>query len=280
MIFLNKMDKVKINIVHLPKKNIEIDDGEEYHISTFLSTNILTGASPDKVLILSTDVVPVISTNKLSSETPVISTDVVPDETPVISTDALSSETPVISTDALSDALSDVVPDEVPVISTDALSSEVPVISTVHSANEVPSEAPSEVPSEVNNDEIKLLIKNKQYDELRKILPPIAYQIIMEKEVGRSLPTPTGCLKEYKELYRKKQTTPKETKQTTNSPKKSTTTKLTTTKQTTPKQTMTNSYVEQMKNKHKIKSTIINTRGSSISSNDYVTLMKRRHGAG
>ena len=75
MIFLNKMDKVKINIVHLPKKNIEIDDGEEYHISTFLSTNILTGASPDKVLILSTDVVPVISTNKLSSETPVISTD-------------------------------------------------------------------------------------------------------------------------------------------------------------------------------------------------------------
>ena len=38
--------------------------------------------------------------------------------------------------------------------------------------------------------------------------------------------------------------------------------------------------VEQMKNKHKIKSTIINTRGSSISSNDYVTLMKRRHGAG
>ena len=120
---------------------------------------------------------------------------------------------------------------------------------------------------------------------MRKILPPIAYQIIMEKEVGRSLPTPTGCLKEYKELYRKKQTTPKETKQTTNSPKKSTTPKQTTTKQTTPKQTtpkqtMTNSYVEQMKNKHKIKSTIINTRGSSISSNDYVTLMKRRHGAG
>ena len=115
---------------------------------------------------------------------------------------------------------------------------------------------------------------------MRKILPPIAYQIIMEKEVGRSLPTPTGCLKEYKELYRKKQTTPKETKQTINSPKKSTTTKQTTTKQTTPKQTMTNSYVEQMKNKHKIKSTIINTRGSSISSNDYVTLMKRRHGAG
>ena len=235
MIFLNKMDKVKINIVQLPKKNIEIDDGEEYHISTFLSTNILTGTSPDesqdKVLILSTDVVPVISTNKLSSETPVISTD--------------------------------------------ALSSEVPVISTVHSANEVPSEAPSEVPSEVNNDEIKFLIKNKQYDELRKILPPIAYQIIMEKEIGRSLPTPTGCLKEYKELYRKKQTTPKETKQTTNSPKKSTTPK-----QTTPKQTMTKYYVEQMKNKHKIKSTIINTRGSSISSNDYVTLMKRRHGAG
>ena len=126
------------------------------------------------------------------------------------------------------------------------------------------------------------MIKNKQYDELRKILPPIAYQIIMEKEIGRSLPTPTGCLKEYKELYRKKQTTSKEMKQTTT---KQTTTKLTTTKQTTPKQitpkqTMTNSYVEQMKNKHKIKSTIINTRGSSISSNDYVTLMKRRHGAG
>ena len=123
---------------------------------------------------------------------------------------------------------------------------------------------------------------------MRKILPPIAYQIIMEKEVGRSLPTPTGCLKEYKELYRKKQTTPKETKSTPKETKsttkqtttKQTTTKLTTTKQTTPKQTMTNSYVEQMKNKHKIKSTIINTRGSSISSNDYVTLMKRRHGAG
>ena len=266
MIFLNKMDKVKINIVHLPKKNIEIDDGEEYRISTFLSTNILTGTSPnesqDKVLILSTDVVPVISTDKLSSETPVISTDKLSSETPVISTDALSSEAP----------------SETP--------SEVP--------SEVPSEAPSEeVPSEVNNDEIKLLIKNKQYDELRKILPPIAYQIIMEKEVGRSLPTPTGCLKEYKELYRKKQTTPKETKATpkeTKSTPKQTTTKQTTTKlttpkqttpkQTTPKQTMTNSYVEQMKNKHKIKSTIINTRGSSISSNDYVTLMKRRHGAG
>ena len=118
---------------------------------------------------------------------------------------------------------------------------------------------------------------------MRKILPPIAYQIIMEKEVGRSLPTPTGCLKEYKELYRKKQTTPKETKSTpkeTNPTTKQTTTKQTTPKQTTPKQTMTNSYVEQMKNKHKIKSTIINTRGSSISSNDYVTLMKRRHGAG
>ena len=253
MIFLNKMDKVKINIVHLPKKNIEIDDGEEYHISTFLSTNILTGTSPnesqDKVLILSTnDEVPVISTDKLSSETPVISTDVVPSETPVISTDVVQDETTVIS--------------------------------TVHSTSEVneeaPSEAPSEVPSEVNNDEIKLLIKNKQYDELRKILPPIAYQIIMEKEVGRSLPTPTGCLKEYKELYRKKQTTPKETKSTP----KQTTPKQTTPKQTTPKQTMTNSYVEQMKNKHKIKSTIINTRGSSISSNDYVTLMKRRHGAG
>ena len=248
MIFLNKMDKVKINIVHLPKKNIEIDDGEEYHISTFLSTNTLTGTSPDEspdeVLILSTnDETPVISTDALSSETPVISTDVVPD--------ALSSETPVIST----------------VHSTDALSSETP--------SETPSEAPSEVPSEVNNDEIKLLIKNKQYDELRKILPPIAYQIIMEKEVGRSLPTPTGCLKEYKELYRKKQITPKETKQRMKS-----TTKQTTPKQTTPKQTMTNSYVEQMKNKHKIKSTIINTRGSSISSNDYVTLMKRRHGAG
>ena len=262
MIFLNKMDKVKINIVHLPKKNIEIDDGEEYHISPFLSTNILTGTSPDE----SPDEVMILSTNDVQGETPVISTDVVPDETPVISTvhstDALSSETSVISTD--------VVPDETTVETTS--------ISTVHSA----SEAPSEVPSEVNNDEIKLLIKNKQYDELRKILPPIAYQIIMEKEVGRSLPTPTGCLKEYKELYRKKQTTPKETKQTT--PKqttpKQTTTKLTTTKQTTPKQTMTNSYVEQMKNKHKIKSTIINTRGSSISSNDYVTLMKRRHGAG
>ena len=116
---------------------------------------------------------------------------------------------------------------------------------------------------------------------MRKILPPIAYQIIMEKEVGRSLPTPTGCLKEYKELYRKKQTTPKETKATTKqTTPKQTTTKQTTTKLTTPKQTMTNSYVEQMKNKHKIKSTIINTRGSSISSNDYVTLMKRRHGAG
>ena len=119
---------------------------------------------------------------------------------------------------------------------------------------------------------------------MRKILPPIAYQIIMEKEVGRSLPTPTGCLKEYKELYRKKQTTPKETKstpkQTTTKQRMKTTPKQTTTKLTTPKQTMTNSYVEQMKNKHKIKSTIINTRGSSISSNDYVTLMKRRHGAG
>ena len=230
MIFLNKMDKVKINIVHLPKKNIEIDDGEEYHISTFLSTNILTGTSPnesqDKVLILSTN-----------DEAPVISTDVVPVETPVISTDVVPDETPVISTD----------------------------------------------------DEIKLLIKNKQYDELRKILPPIAYQIIMEKEVGRSLPTPTGCLKEYKELYRKKQTTSKATtkqtpKETKSTPKqtttKQTTPKQTTTKLTTPKQTMTNSYVEQMKNKHKIKSTIINTRGSSISSNDYVTLMKRRHGAG
>ena len=247
MIFLNKMDKVKINIVHLPKKNIEIDDGEEYHISPFLSTNILTGTSPDE----SPDKVLILSTNDVQGETPVIST--------VISTDALSSETPVISTDALSD--------------------ETPVISTVHSINEAPSEAPSEV----NNDEIKLLIKNKQYDELRKILPPIAYQIIMEKEVGRSLPTPTGCLKEYKELYRKKQTTPKETKSTpkeTKSTTKQTTTKQTTPKQTTPKQTMTNSYVEQMKNKHKIKSTIINTRGSSISSNDYVTLMKRRHGAG
>ena len=265
MIFLNKMDKVKINIVHLPKKNIEIDDGEEYHISTFLSTNILTGTSPnesqDKVLILSTnDEVPVISTDKLSSETPVIST--------VHST----SETPVISTG------------EVPVISTGVVQDETTVISTVHSTSEVneeaPSEAPSEVPSEVNNDEIKFLIKNKQYDELRKILPPIAYQIIMEKEVGRSLPTPTGCLKEYKELYRKKQTTPKETKQRMKTTTKLTTTKQTTPKQTTPKQTMTNSYVEQMKNKHKIKSTIINTRGSSISSNDYVTLMKRRHGAG
>ena len=82
MIFLNKMDKVKINIVHLPKKNIETDDGEEYHISTFLSTNILTGTSPDE----SPDEVMILSTNDVQGKTPVISTDVVPDETPVIST--------------------------------------------------------------------------------------------------------------------------------------------------------------------------------------------------
>ena len=278
MIFLNKMDKVKINIVHLPKKNIEIDDGEEYHISTFLSTNILTGTSPnesqDKVLILSTN-----------DEAPVISTDALSSETPVISTDALSSEAPVISTDVAPSEVPSEVPSEAPSEVPSEAPSEAPSEVPSEAPSEAPSEVPSEAPSEVNNDEIKLLIKNKQYDELRKILPPIAYQIIMEKEVGRSLPTPTGCLKEYKELYRKKQTTPKETKQTTNSPKKSTTPKQTTPKQTTPKQTtpkqtMTNYYVEQMKNKHKIKLTIINTRGSSISSNDYVTLMKRRHGAG